>query len=443
MASSAEQGGAMRTRQASISNRFEIEKVDEQSHIAMIDDCEEDSKSQQQQQQQPVVADSTIKQLQANANMPPHSSLKKTVKHYNYDDNYFDFGTANTTAQAKAATAAASSGGGKASEKEPMLQRNVSDAATDDDDDAGTEATGNEENAAAAASGCFQVNYNARNQPTSIICNLNSNGVESYRNCFHDIKTITLYQKIVAEFVGTFVLTLYACSIGLPIGDGEKQVPSLNGCLGGGLTLATLVWCLGSVSGGHLNPAVSIAFLFTGKINALIALIYVGAQLSGAMAGAYLLNSLVPESLLAVEGGAALGVTRVHADVQLAQAVGIELVITFILVLTIFSCVDARRNDLTGSFPLQIGFAVVVGGLFGGQFTGGSMNPARSFGPALVAGKWHEHWVYWLGPIAGGVLAGLVYEFGLTLKCPRTTTALPTSTSSVKKSSSQQSRQSH
>jgi len=84
------------------------------------------------------------------------------------------------------------------------------------------------------------------------------------------------------------MLTLYACSIGMPIA--EQAVPSLNGCLGGGLTLATLIWCLGNVSGGHFNPAVTISFLFTGKINPLLTILYVGAQLVGAITGASVLK---------------------------------------------------------------------------------------------------------------------------------------------------------
>ena len=191
-------------------------------------------------------------------------------------------------------------------------------------------------------------------------------------------------------------------------------MPAINGCLGGGLTLATLVWCMGNISGGHFNPAVTIAFLFTGKINPLLTLFYVGAQMVGGLTGAFLLKSLSP-----TEAAGNLSVTLVHKDLHVSQGYAVELLITFILVFTIFSCVDSRRNDLGGSFPLQIGLAVTIGALFGGKFTGGSMNPARSFGPAVATGIWTDHWVYWLGPISGSILAGLIYQFILTLKCPR------------------------
>lgn len=104
-----------------------------------------------------------------------------------------------------------------------------------------------------------------------------------------------------------------------------------KGCLGGGLTLATLVWVLGSISGGHLNPAVTIAFLFTGKTNPLLAFLYITAQLTGALSGAALLTSLAP-----LETAGKLSVTQIHPEITLAQAWGVETIITFILVLTVF-----------------------------------------------------------------------------------------------------------
>jgi aquaporin-4 len=101
--------------------------------------------------------------------------------------------------------------------------------------------------------------------------------------------------------------------------------------LGGGLTLATLVWVLGSISGGHLNPAVTIAFLCTGKTNPLLAILYIAAQLVGAITGASLVTTFAP-----LETAGKLSVTKVHEEVGLLQAWGVETIITFILVLTVF-----------------------------------------------------------------------------------------------------------
>jgi glycerol uptake facilitator-like aquaporin len=145
------------------------------------------------------------------------------------------------------------------------------------------------------------------------------------------------------------ILVVYACSIGLPISEFDG-VPSINGCLGGGITLATLVWCFGSISGSHLNPAVSIAFLFTGKINPLTASFYIASQLFGALSGSFILDAIVPEFAKGT-----LSVTQLNNELTLAQGFGVEFIITFILVLTVYACVDKHRNDLNGSFPLQIG----------------------------------------------------------------------------------------
>ncbi len=159
-------------------------------------------------------------------------------------------------------------------------------------------------------------------------------------------------------------LVLYVCSIGLSVAE-KKGVPAVNGALGGGLMVATIVWCLGSISGAHLNPAVTISFLFTGKINPLATILYIGFQLLGAITGSYILNELVPDF-----AKASLSITSVHEKLNLTQAFGVEFIITFILVLTVFSCVDEERKDLNGSFPLSIGIAIIIGSLFGGPLTG-------------------------------------------------------------------------
>lgn len=147
-------------------------------------------------------------------------------------------------------------------------------------------------------------------------------------------------------------LVTYICSIGLKITE-KEGVPLINGAIGNGLIVGTIVWGLGNISGAHLNPAVSIAFLLTGKINPLATLFYIGFQLLGALTGSHIIRSLAPDYAIGN-----LGATLIHPSLNTAQAFGIELVSTFILVLTVFSCVDSKRNDIHGSFPLQIGFAI-------------------------------------------------------------------------------------
>ena len=245
----------------SSSNRFEIEKVGE---INLSKPTVSEVFAEPENKQTPFSEQNRAVH---------HSALKKTVKHYSYnnDDDFFDLDSAQNTATKmdKSRYHPIKS----LDEQEPLNSK----IDTLDDDSIDIK-SGN----------CFQISYDERNDPIAVTCNLKSSGVKSYENCFQDFKTISLYQKLIAEFVGTLLLTLYACSIGLPIA--VKSVPSLNGCLGGGLTLATLVWCLGSVSGGHFNPAVTIAFLFTGKLNPLLTLLYVASQLVGALTGAFILK---------------------------------------------------------------------------------------------------------------------------------------------------------
>jgi hypothetical protein len=269
----------VRPRLSSLSNRFEVEKVEEkQPPIPSIDGVALNENVGSDDSKSATKLDDPSGNN--NLNKQPPSSLKKTVKHFQYDD-YFDFDSHQNTATGKDKLLyQTQKSDDSAAEKEP-LNHTSNKGKLDSDTENETPTT------------CFNINYNENNEPHSITCNLSSGEVTTYKNCVHDFKSVGLYQKLIAEFIGTLLLTLYACSIGMPVA--EKSVPSINGCLGGGLTLATLVWGLGNISGGHLNPAVTIAFLFTGKINPLLTVMYVAAQLIGAITGASILNSVVPD----------------------------------------------------------------------------------------------------------------------------------------------------
>ncbi|KAH9507627.1 Aquaporin-4 [Bulinus truncatus] len=128
-------------------------------------------------------------------------------------------------------------------------------------------------------------------------------------------------------------------------------------------------------------------------------------ELIGAVVGAGILLGLTPEEY---QGG--LGMTLVSKKISVGQAIGVELFVTFVLVFTVFASCDSKRKDLNGSAPLAIGLSVTMCHLWAIDYTGSSMNTARSFGPALVMGTWDDHWVYWVGPILGGVAAGVLYE---------------------------------
>jgi glycerol uptake facilitator-like aquaporin len=176
------------------------------------------------------------------------------------------------------------------------------------------------------------------------------------------LTSVAFYQAILAEFIGVFILTLVVCGLGISL-NSEDPTPSINGALGGGLTLATMIWATNCISGGNLNPAVSIALVFTNELDVMRGFAYIIFQLLGATAGFATLSCLVPSYIVPN-----LGITSVNQNISLFKAFGVEAIITFLLAFTIFACLDKNRKDLGGSYPLAIGLSVTVGALFGVSF---------------------------------------------------------------------------
>ncbi|MGE5837027.1 MAG: MIP family channel protein [Acidobacteriota bacterium] len=212
----------------------------------------------------------------------------------------------------------------------------------------------------------------------------------------------------LAEFIGTFFL----CFAGIAaILGGTQAVGSNVGLVGialaHGLALSVAIATFGGVSGAHFNPAVTIALLATGRVAAPTALIYIVAQLAGATTAAVICSGVFPEAAVAQ---ANLGIPLPGPWVTTSTLVLVEFVLTFLLVTAIFGmAVDPRGQEVKiGSFA--VGMTVAFEILAAGPVTGASMNPARSFGPALVQGYWQWHWAYWVAPIAGGVVAAMVYD---------------------------------
>ncbi len=215
-----------------------------------------------------------------------------------------------------------------------------------------------------------------------------------------------LWKAALAELIGTFTLIF--------IGAGSILADTLTGgkvgltgiALAHGIAIATMVSAAGHLSGGHFNPAVTGAFVATGRLPAGTGLAYVAAQLVGGLVGAFFLMAAFPE---AVRKTAMLGVPALAAGVSSGTGIVIEAILTFFLVFVIFgTAVDARGPRAAGG--LFIGLVIVMDILAGGALTGAAMNPARAFGPAFFAGAWTNQAVYWIGPLLGGVAAGWLYH---------------------------------
>jgi MIP family channel proteins len=217
-----------------------------------------------------------------------------------------------------------------------------------------------------------------------------------------------LLKQCVAEFIGTFAL------IFVGVGAIYHNAGLLAVALAHGLTIAVMVSATGGISGGHLNPAVTFGLLVGGKIDLKNTVAYWIAQLAGASVAGFILLFLFTGQL-DPDKGTSLAQTIVASGtpdlapkgINVVQAVLIEAILTFFLVFVVYgTAVDSRAPKIGG---LAIGLTVTLDILFGGPFTGGAMNPARTFGPALASGHWNNQWIYWAGPLLGGALGGLVY----------------------------------
>ncbi|XP_061074803.1 aquaporin-1-like [Conger conger] len=224
-----------------------------------------------------------------------------------------------------------------------------------------------------------------------------------------ELKSKAFWRAILAELLG---MTLFIfLSISAVIGNKNNSDPDqeVKVALTFGLAIATLVQALGPVSGAHLNPAVTLGMLACCQISVFRAMMYIVAQMVGATLATGMVYGGRPEN------SSTLGLNSLN-NITPSQGVAIELVATFQLVLCVIATTDKRRTDISGSAPLAIGLSVCLGHLSVISFTGCGMNPARSFGPAVLLGNFENHWVYWVGPMCGGMTAALVYDFLLNPK---------------------------
>ncbi|GAB5582969.1 aquaporin-8 isoform X1 [Prionailurus iriomotensis] len=237
-------------------------------------------------------------------------------------------------------------------------------------------------------------------------------------------------QPCLVELLGSALFIFIGC---LSVIENGPDTGLLQPALAHGLALGLIIATLGNISGGHFNPAVSLAAMLIGGLNLVMLLPYWISQLCGGLIGAALAKDHEQEEAVSPEdrfwnaSGAAF--VTVQEPGQVGGAVVVELILTTLLALAV--CMGAINEKTQGPLaPFSIGFAVTVDILAGtksrrsgsaahiavilwerGAVSGACMNPARAFGPAVVANHWDFHWIYWLGPLLGSLLVGVLIRF--------------------------------
>jgi len=231
----------------------------------------------------------------------------------------------------------------------------------------------------------------------------------------------SLWRAAVSEFFATmifvFIGTGSVVASKAALGENSIAIPSLTLiALAHGFAIMVLVYSVGEISGGHINPAVTWALLITDRLSIIRAVVYWHSQLLGGIVGSAILRGLLPPALQF-----AMGCHSVNEYLTDWQALGCESVFTFIFVFVVFPTAishfvgkiaplgggDYSPGNLT---PFAVGMTIMMLHTVGIPLTGASMNPARSFGPAVVHGCWEKHWVYWFGPLIGSTTAAVIAQ---------------------------------
>jgi len=222
-----------------------------------------------------------------------------------------------------------------------------------------------------------------------------------------------LNRKVAAEFLGTLWLVVGGCGTAiLTAGFPRVGVGILGVALAFGLTVLTMAYTIGHISGCHLNPAVSLGLGLAKRLPAAELLPYVIAQVAGAIAGAGVLYVVASgQPAFDLSAGFAANGYGIHSPGGYSLAAGLvtETVLTFMFVMIVLGATDRRAPQ--GFAPIAIGFGLTLANLIGIPVTNLSVNPARSTGPAVFVGGWamHQLWLFWIAPLAGGAIAGFLY----------------------------------
>jgi len=213
------------------------------------------------------------------------------------------------------------------------------------------------------------------------------------------------WRRSFVELVGTFALVFVGVGTIMSVGP-QGDAGTLEVALAHGLVIAVMVSAVGHISGAHFNPAITFGFLLTRRISVLLGLAYWIAQLAGGVLAVLLLRWIFPA---ANRDATNLGAPA-RNTIDLGPALVVEALLTFFLVWVFFAVTADPRGAYTAVAGLAIGLVVVFDNLLGYPLTGAGINPARAFGPELVGNVWTDAWIWYVGPLAGGAIAALLYD---------------------------------
>jgi aquaporin TIP len=213
------------------------------------------------------------------------------------------------------------------------------------------------------------------------------------------------WRRSFVELLGTFALVFVGAGTIMALGP-QADAGTLEVALATGLVIAVMVSAVGHISGGHFNPAITFGFMLTRRISVVLGLVYWVAQMLGGVLAALLLRWIFPA---ANRDAANLGAPARHT-VDLGAALVLEAVGTFFLVWVVYAMVSDPRSTYSAVAGLCIGLTITFDMLLAYPLTGGAFNPARAFGPQLVSGSWTDAWIWYVGPLAGGAIAALLYD---------------------------------
>ncbi|CAB3237092.1 unnamed protein product [Arctia plantaginis] len=214
----------------------------------------------------------------------------------------------------------------------------------------------------------------------------------------------TQWRKILAEFISTLMLVLLGCLSCVPAGEERTAVIT---ALSFGMVVMFNIQIFGHLSGAYMNPAVTLASVIWGSTSVSLGIAYTIVQCVGAILGYGILDALTSMELS--EGS--ICVTKPFYGQSVIQSLFIEVALTSILMLVNCAVWDPVNKDKQDSIPIKFGLTILGLSLIGGPFTGASMNPARTLGPAVWTNDWTEHWIYWVGPVLGTVITVIPYKY--------------------------------